>query len=120
MDPTETNAVNELVERRREQVRLLCRTGLFHEAADLCVGLSDAVLLLTPCEAIADGICEKRSTEAARLYRIAADFRIFEGTQATGSGEGIAAMDALRRIEQKLKSLQAKDASPASFIQRDL
>lgn len=109
MNASETKDTN-VIERQREQVRFLCRSGRYEDAADLCAAMSDENLIFTPCEAIADYICEKRPAEAARLYRIAADARVFEGTQATGSGEGIAATDALRRVENKLKMLNAKDA----------
>ena len=82
--------------------------------------MSDDVLIFAPCETIADYICGKRPKEATRLYRIAADARIFEGTQATGSGEGIAAMAALLRVENKLKILNAKDAPPRLSIAKRL
>ena len=93
-------------ERQRAQVRALCMDNRYEDAADLCAGLSDEVLIFAPCEKIADHIYKNRGAEAARLYQIAADFYRYEGTQATGSGEGIAAMDNLRRIEDKLKRLR--------------
>lgn len=108
MNASETKDTS-ATERQRKQVRFLCQSGHYEDAADLCAALSDAVLIFTPCEAIADYICKKRPAEAARLYRIAADASVFEGTQATGSGEGIAATDVLRRVEDKLKMLSAKD-----------
>ncbi len=74
----------------------------------MCAALGDEILILTLCEAIADYLSEKRPAEAARLYRVAANVLIFEVTQATGSGEGISAINALRRVESKLKSLNVK------------
>ena len=94
------------VERQREQVRSLCRAQRYEEAADLAAMLSEAVLLFVPCEQIADHVRGKRPAEAARLYAIAAETCRFEGTQATGSGEGLAAMDDLRRVEGKLRKLR--------------
>lgn len=93
-------------EREREHLRRLCRDNRYEEAADVCAALSNETLIFTPCEAIADYLSETRPAQAARLYRIKADYYIYEGTQATGSGEGIAAMDNLRRIEAKLKRLK--------------
>ena len=93
-------------ERQRAEVRSLCRDHRYEDAADLCRTLSDGVLIFTPCEAIADFIHNTRLAEAVRLYEIRAEFYRYEGTQATGSGEGIAAMDNLRRVEEKLKKLK--------------
>lgn len=96
----------EEIERQRERIRALCREKRFEDAATLCAMLSDEVLIFTPCETIADYLSATKPAEAARLYRIEADFYCYEGTQATGLGEGIAAMDNLRRVEDKLKKLQ--------------
>ncbi len=104
------NALNtietEEIERQRERVRALCREKRFEDAADLCATLSDEVLIFTPFEMIADYLSAAKPAEAARLYGISADFYRFEGTQATGSGEGIMAMDNLRLVEDKLKKLK--------------
>jgi hypothetical protein len=70
--------------------------------------LPDSLLLFTPCEEIADHVRKTRPTEAARLYEIAAELCRFEGNQATGSGEGLRAMDSLRRVEKKLQSLKQR------------
>lgn len=106
------------IERQRERVRVLCRKKHFEEAADLCAASSDEALIFTPREAIADFISETRTAEAARLYRISADFYRFEGTQATGSGEGIAAMDNLRRVEDKLKNLNGSKRGGGLSVER--
>ena len=112
------NIGTEEIRQQRERVRALCREKRFEEAADLCADLSDEALIFTPCEAIADFIRETRPAEAARLYQISADFYRFEGTQATGSGEGIAAMDNLRRVEDKLKNLNGSKRGGNSAVER--
>ena len=96
------------LEIQQEQVRLLCRQRRFDTAADLAATLSDEILIFTPCEEIADRIRAERPALALRLYEIAAALWRYEGTQATGSGEGIAAMDHLRRVEDKQKALLQK------------
>lgn len=105
MNTTDVNDVK-AIERQRERVRSFCRDNRFEDAADLCAALSEEVLIFTPCEAIADYLRKTRPAEAARLYEIAAAGCRFEGTQATGSGEGIEAMDNLHRVEDKLKKLK--------------
>lgn len=94
------------VEQQREKVRGLWQKKRFDAATDLAATLSDAVLMLTPTEDIADHIRGRRATEALRLYEIAAKFWRFEGTQATGSGEGLMAMDKLARVEEKMRRLR--------------
>jgi hypothetical protein len=65
-------------------------------------------LLLAPCESLADRVKRRQPEVARRLYQAAIEYHRWEGRQATGSGEGLMAMDAMKRVEQKLKGLTTK------------
>ena len=53
-------------------------------------------------------------SRAVSEYEIAADLWRYEGTQATGSGEGIAAMDHLKRVEKKRAVISVASSSERS------
>ncbi len=92
------------LEPQRAQIRALCVQGLYAQATELARTASDEVLIFTPCEALADHLRAQQPAEAARLYAIAAQMWEYEGTQATGSGEGLMAMHHLKIVEEKLLS----------------
>ena len=70
--------------------------------------MSDEILILAPTEELADLVAARRPKEALRLYQVTADFYIEEGRTATGSGEGLAAMADLARVQQKLEKVQKR------------
>ena len=97
-----------VVEEKRRQAYQLCKDCHFDEAALLVVSLPEEVAIFTPCEHIADHIRQSDPELASKLYELAVQYHLWQGTEATGSGEGIVAMDAARRVKNKIKALTDK------------
>ncbi|MBE7463217.1 MAG: hypothetical protein HS116_06920 [Planctomycetes bacterium] len=67
------------------------------------------------CEAMADAIGPGRPAAAVRLLELARVSNQKEGSMATGSGEGLASRENLRRIDAKIAALRAQaPEAPAS------
>jgi hypothetical protein len=96
------------IEGQRQWLVLLYARRDYQEAAKYASTLADEVLLLAPCESLADRVKRRQPEVARRLYQAAIEYHRWEGRQATGSGEGLMAMDAMKRVEQKLKGLTTK------------
>ena len=96
------------IEGQRQWLVLLYARRDYDEAARYASTLTDEVLLLAPCESLADRVKRRQPEVARRLYQAAIEYHRWEGQQATGSGEGLMAMDAMKRVEQKLRGLTIK------------
>jgi hypothetical protein len=78
----------------------------YDEAAEHAATVSDEALIDAPCEELADKVKSRRPEVARRLYKAAMEYYRWEGMQATGSGEGLMAIDAMKRLEGKLKKVK--------------
>jgi len=105
--PNAADGSEDHVHEMRDELRQLFREGRFDEATDLAQSLSDDVLMGTPAEAIADAIRARSPRDAKRLYQVAILYYRWEGTQATGSGEGLMAMDHIKTLESKIARLES-------------
>jgi hypothetical protein len=94
------------VEGQRQWLMLLYARRDYDEAAQYASTLADEVLMLAPCESLADKVKGSQPEVARRLYRAAIAYHRWEGSQATGSGEGLMAMDAAKRVEEKLRKVK--------------
>lgn len=104
IDPVQTDKATN--EGQRQWLVLLYAQGNYQEAAEYAVTLSNEVLKFAPCEKLADLIKRKNPELAQRLYQATIEQYRWEGIQATGSGEGIMAMDNIKRVENKMKKLE--------------
>lgn len=66
------------------------------------------------CEAMADAIGPRRPAAAVRLLELARVSNQKEGSMATGSGEGLASRESLRRIDAKIAALRAQTPDAAA------
>jgi hypothetical protein len=110
IDPMRINL--DAAEGQRQWLILLYVRGDFHEAAEYAASLSDEVLRFTPCEKLADIVKRSNPEAATRLYHATIERYKWDGTNATGSGEGLVAMDKIRRVENKLKKIRKESSSP--------
>lgn len=78
----------------------------YDEAAEYAATLSDEVLMSAPCERLADVVRRRKPEAATRLYQAAIEQYGSEGRQATGAGEGLMAMDGVKRVEEKLRKVR--------------
>jgi general stress protein CsbA len=89
-------------EGQRQWLVVLYARGDYKEAAEYAVTLSDDVLRDAPCERLADLVKHQNPDLARQLYEATIKQYIWEGTHATGSGEGLMAIDNINRVENKL------------------
>ena len=100
---TDVGATNQQMLELFRQQRLL-------EAAALARDLPDGELVWGPhaelwwhfCEALGDAVREHDAALAAKLYSLALQSHVKQGTMATGSGEGLASRGHQERLEGKL------------------
>lgn len=78
----------------------------YEEAARYATSVNDEVLTDAPCEELADRVRVSNPEAARRLYQAAMEYYRREGSLATGSGEGLMAMDGVKRLEKKLKKVK--------------
>lgn len=64
------------------------------------------------CEEMADRIAKERPEDALRLLELARVSNVKEGTYATGSGEGIASVTNVNRIQRKIDRLKKRGEAP--------
>ena len=93
-------------EGQRQWLVLLYAQGDYQEAAEYALNLSNEVLRFAPCERLADLMRRKNPKLAQRLYQATIEQYRLEGTQATGSGEGLVVMGNIKRVENKLKKIE--------------
>lgn len=74
----------------------------YDAAAEYAATLPDEVLMSAPCESLADKVRRRKPEAARRLYRAAIEAYRRDGRNATGSGEGLMAMDGVARLEKKM------------------
>lgn len=94
------------VEGQRQWLIWLYAGEDYEEAARYASTVKDEVLTDAPCEELADRVRVSNPEAARRLYKAAMEYYWREGTLATGSGEGLMALDGLKRLEEKLKKVK--------------
>jgi uncharacterized protein YqcC (DUF446 family) len=106
---------------RREALFALFTQRRYDEAADYALKLAMDVTLFSPLEAIADQINKDRPADAVKLYTAALANEREYASWATGGGEGLSRMVAVRRLEAKLssdlhQSFSAKPQTPKDSV----
>jgi hypothetical protein len=101
-------ADEEKLTEQRSRLFKLVRWWRFREAAELAATLSDDELFHAPTEYMAHRLRRRNPQLARRFYELAIRYHVEEGRQATGSGEGLMAMDAVARLRRKLDRLRAQ------------
>ena len=94
------------VEGQRQWLIWLYAGEDYEEAARYATTVNDEVLIDAPCEELADRVRASNPEAARRLYKAALGYYRREGSLATGSGEGLMAMDGVKRLEEKLKKVK--------------
>ena len=94
------------VEGQRQWLIWLYAGADYEEAARYATTVNDEVLIDAPCEELADRVRASNPEVARRLYNAAMEYYWREGRLATGSGEGLMAMDGVKRLEEKLKKIK--------------
>lgn len=94
------------VEGQRQWLIWLYAEEDYEEAARYVTTVNDEVLIDAPCEGLADRVRVRNPEAARRLYKAAMEYYWREGNLATGSGEGLMAMEGVKRLEEKLKKVK--------------
>ena len=94
------------VEGQRQWLIWLYAGEDYGEAARYATTVNVEVLIDAPCEELADRVRASNPEAARRLYQAAMEYYRREGSLATGSGEGLMAMDGVQRLEGKLKKVK--------------